>query len=122
MTDTRYPNETAEYRKARAALLEEESALVAKVKDAAPLRRNLPLGGRLKEDDVCVGANETNVGQDVRFSDLFGDKQTLLLFSYMFGPNWDKPCLSCTSLIDGFDLAVVAVSEHARRRSCRTVR
>ena len=35
----------------------------------------------------------------MKFSELFGDKDTLLLYSFMFGPNWDKPCPSCTSLV-----------------------
>jgi predicted dithiol-disulfide oxidoreductase (DUF899 family) len=28
----------------------------------------------------------------------------------MFGPNWDKPCLACTSLVDGFDRAWYSVN------------
>jgi predicted dithiol-disulfide oxidoreductase (DUF899 family) len=31
----------------------------------------------------------------------------------MFGPNWDKPCPSCTSLVDGFDRAWISVSQSA---------
>lgn len=98
MTEPRDPNETPEYRKARNALLEEEKALVTKVKVVAEMRRRLPLGGKLKEDYVFIGANEHNLGKEIRFSELFGDKKTLLLYSYMFGPNWDHPCPSCTSL------------------------
>ena len=39
----------------------------------------------------------------MKFSELFGGKNTLMLYSWMFGPSWDKPCPSCTSLMDGFD-------------------
>ena len=113
MAETRYPNETAEYRKAREALLEEEQALMDKVKQVAAQRRRLPLGGTLKEDYLFLGANDDTLGTEIRFSDLFGDKQTLLLYSYMFGPNWDHPCPACTSLIDGFDRASVSVTQHA---------
>ncbi len=49
----------------------------------------------------------------MKFSELFGDKDTLLLYSFMFGPNWDKPCPSCTSLVDGFDRAWYSVSQNA---------
>lgn len=113
MTELRYPNETPEYRKARNALLEEEEALIAKVKAVAEMRRRLPLGGKLKEDYVFIGANDDNLGEEIRFSELFGDKETLLIYSYMFGPNWDNPCPSCTSLIDGFDRASISVTHTA---------
>ena len=99
----RYPNESLEYRKAREALLKEEQELVAKVKSVAERRRALPLGGQLKEDYSFQWAGGGKVGQRVKFSELFGDKTTLLLYSWMFGPSWDKPCPSCTSLMDGFD-------------------
>ena len=38
MTELCYPNESEEYRKARAALLEEEKSLVEKVKAVAAVR------------------------------------------------------------------------------------
>src|SRR5262245_23960858 len=108
MSELRLPNETPEYRAARNALLAEEEALVAKVKAVAALRRKLPLGGRLKEDYVFVAANEDDLSTEIRFSELFGSKRSLILYSFMFGPNWDHPCPSCTSLIDGFDRAALS--------------
>jgi predicted dithiol-disulfide oxidoreductase (DUF899 family) len=113
MTELRYPNESKEYRTARESLLEEEQELVAKVKAVAESRRNLPLGGQLKEDYVLQWANDGKVGRSVKFSELFGDKNTLLLYSFMFGPGWDHPCPSCTSLIDGFDRAWYQVTRNA---------
>ncbi len=110
MSATKYPNESAEYRAARDALLKEEEALIARVKAVAAQRRQLPAGGRIREDYVFVGANQDNLGQDIHLSELFGDKDTLLLYSYMFGPEWDKPCLSCTSLVDGFDRSALSVT------------
>ena len=81
MSELRYPNETEEYRNARDALLEEEKSLVEKMKAVAAKRRELPHGGQLKEDYIFTGANIENLGQDVRFSELFGDKDTLLIYS-----------------------------------------
>jgi predicted dithiol-disulfide oxidoreductase (DUF899 family) len=49
----------------------------------------------------------------VKSSELFGDKNTLLLYSFMYGPNWDNPCLFCTSLVDGFDRTWYQVSRDA---------
>ena len=113
MSQLRYPNENQAYRDARNSLLKEEQELVARVKALAAARRALPPGGELKEDYVFQWAVDGRVGQPVRFSELFGDKCTLLLYSFMFGPNWDNPCTSCTSLMDGFDRTWYQVSRDA---------
>jgi predicted dithiol-disulfide oxidoreductase (DUF899 family) len=113
MSEPRYPNESSEYRTAREALLKEEKELVDKVKAVAARRRTLPRGGRLKEDYVFQWASESKLGQNVKFSELFGPHDTLLLYSFMFGPNWDKPCPSCTSLMDGFDRTWYSVNRNA---------
>jgi predicted dithiol-disulfide oxidoreductase (DUF899 family) len=113
MSELRYPNESSAYRAARDALLKDEQELVEKVKSVAAKRRSLPLGGRLKEDYVFQWANDGKVGKAVRFSELFGDKQSLLLYSFMYGPSWDNPCPSCTSLVDGFDRAWYSVDRDA---------
>ena len=103
MGEQRYPNESSAYRAARDALLKDEQELVEKVKAVAAKRRTLPLGGELKEDYVFQWANDGKVGKKIKFSELFASNNTLLLYSFMFGPNWDNPCPSCTSLVDGFD-------------------
>src|SRR5260221_7782024 len=113
MSELRYPNESKKYRAARDALLKDEKALVAKVKAVAAKRCKLPPGGQLKEDYVFKWANDGKVGKSVKFAELFGDKKTLLLYSFMFGPKWDKPCPSCTSLVDGFDRSSYQVTRHA---------
>src|SRR5438552_17830110 len=113
MSEPRYPNESREYRDARESLLKDEQELVDKVKSVAAKRRKLPLGGELKEDYVFQWANDGKVGKRVKFSELFGDKNTLLLYSFMYGPNWDNPCPSCTSLMDGFDRSAYQVTRDA---------
>ncbi len=113
MSELRYPNEDRAYREARDALLKDEQALVELTKAVAAERRKLPPGGELKQDYVFEWASDGKVGESMRFSDLFGDKDTLLIYSWMFGPNWDKPCLSCTSLIDGFDRSWYQVTRDA---------
>src|SRR3954462_12980789 len=74
MSELRYPNESKEYRAARAALLKDEQELVDKVKSVAEKRRKLPLGGELKEDYEFQWANDGKVGKSVKFSELFADK------------------------------------------------
>jgi predicted dithiol-disulfide oxidoreductase (DUF899 family) len=113
MSEPKYPNESREYREARDALLEAEKELVEKVKAVAQKRRTLPAGGQLKEDYVFQWANDGKVGENVKISELFGDKNTLLLYSFMYGPGWDNPCPSCTSLVDGFDRSAYQVSQNA---------
>lgn len=113
MSDLRYPNESTEYRAARDALLREEQELIDKMKAVAERRRQLPDGGQLKEDYTFEWATAGKLSQTVKFSELFADRTTLLLYSFMFGPSWDKPCPSCTSLMDGFDRAWYSVAQDA---------
>jgi predicted dithiol-disulfide oxidoreductase (DUF899 family) len=113
MSESKYPNESQEYREARESLLEEERELVEKVKSVAEKRRMLPPGGQLKEEYVLQWANDGIIGESVNFSELFGEKNTLLLYSFMYGPGWDNPCPSCTSLVDGFDRSAYQVSQNA---------
>ena len=113
MAEPRYPNESEEYRAARDALLKDEQELIEKTKALAAKRRTLPPGGKLKEDYVFQWADDGKIGQRVKFSELFGGKDTLIIYSWMFGPNWDKPCMSCTSLMDGFDRAWYSVDRNA---------
>ena len=113
MSELQYPNESREYRAARDSLLKDEQELVDKIKAVAAKRRELPLGGQLKEDYVFQWATDGKVGKRVKFSELFGTKNTLLLYSWMYGPHWDHPCPSCTSLMDGFDRAWYSVSQDA---------
>jgi len=94
----RYPNESPEYRRARQALLVEEIELRRHLERVAEQRRALPPGGEVLEDYRFQ--SETG---PVSFADLFGDKQTLLVYSYMFGPQRARPCPMCTSLLSAWD-------------------
>src|SRR5215469_10204088 len=89
----RIPNESAEYRTARKALLAEEIELRRHIERVAEQRRALPPGGEVKGDYRFVGEHGSF---DV--AGLFGDKQTLVVYSYMFGPQRERPCPMCTSL------------------------
>jgi predicted dithiol-disulfide oxidoreductase (DUF899 family) len=111
MTGYRFPNESDDYRARRDELLEMENDLRAQVEAVAQKRRELPLGGRLKEAYrfECVGQNG-NVRQ-VAFEELFGKHRSLLLYTMMFGPDWDAPCPSCTSLVDGFNSNYYPISQ-----------
>ncbi len=94
-----FPNEDATYRTARNALLEQEMELRRKVEQVAAMRRALPPGGVIKEDYRFFGENGP-----VKLSELFqGGKDTLALYSFMFGPERESPCPGCTHFLDGLD-------------------
>ena len=80
MSELQYPNESLDYRKARDELLKDEQELIDKVEAVAAKRRRLPLGGELKQDYVFQWASNGRLGQSVKFSELFGDKQTLAIY------------------------------------------
>ncbi len=45
------------------------------------------------------------VGEEgpVRFADLFGPHDTLVVYKYMYGPERKRPCPMCTSLMSAWD-------------------
>lgn len=95
---TRFPNESTEYRKARNALLTEEIELRRHLERVAEMRRQLPPGGAVTKDYRFDGENGP-----AGFADLFGDKQTLVVYSYMYGPQRQRPCPMCTSQMSAWD-------------------
>jgi predicted dithiol-disulfide oxidoreductase (DUF899 family) len=94
----RFPNESAEYRAARTALLAEEIELRRHLERVAAQRRALPPGGEVIGDYQFQG--ETG---PTDFAGLFGDKDTLAVYSFMFGPQREKPCPMCTALLGPLD-------------------
>ncbi len=95
----RIPNESAEYRAARTALLAEEIELRRHIARVAALRRTLPPGGLVEGDYRFRGEN----GAETDFAGLFADKQTLVAYSYMFGPQRARPCPMCTNLLGAWE-------------------
>src|SRR5271166_4091704 len=121
---TLFPGETPKYRSARNRLLTAERDLRRHVERVAALRRKLPLGGEAPEDYIF----EEGARKKVKFSELFRDDlNTLVVYSFMFGPEMKQACPMCTSFIDGLNstaphfeqranLAVVAKSPISRLR------
>ena len=94
----RFPNESAEYRRARKALLAEE----------IELRRQIE---RVAEQAPRAAARRRSAGRlsvrgregPVRLSDLFGRHDTLVTYNCMYGPKRERPCPMCTSLLSAWD-------------------
>jgi predicted dithiol-disulfide oxidoreductase (DUF899 family) len=101
-----FPNESGEYRRARTKLLAEEIELRRHIERVAEQRRSLPPGGEVPRGYSFDGEN----GRET-FADLFRDKQTLIIYSMMFGPQRERPCPVCTSLLSAWDGTAKNVSQ-----------
>ena len=104
----KFPGEPEAYRRKRDQLLESEINLRKQIEEVAALRRQLPQDGKIKEDYVFAeGApdlSDRGTVSRTRFSELFAaGKNTLVIYSFMFASDWEKPCPSCTSILDGLN-------------------
>ncbi|HEX7885152.1 MAG TPA: DUF899 family protein [Phenylobacterium sp.] len=122
------PNESAEYRAARNALLAEEIELRRHIERVAAQRRALPPGGEVTADYRFMGENGP-----ATLADMFGDKDTLVAYSWMFGPQRERPCPMCANLLNSWDgvapdirqrvaLAIVGRSPIARQLAFKVER
>ena len=128
-----FPNETKQYRAARAKLLEAELALRKHVEQVAAMRRKLPAGGEVPQDYTFQSTRGP-----VKLSQLFERGNTLVAYSFMFGPQMKQACPMCTAFLDALDgnaqhvvqrtnLVVIAKSpierivEYARGRGWRNL-
>jgi predicted dithiol-disulfide oxidoreductase (DUF899 family) len=94
-----FPGESAEYRAARNALLTEEMELRRQIECVAAQRRALPAGGTIPEDYQFDGDDGK-----VKLSALFAPgKDTLAIYSFMYGPERERPCPGCTHFLDGLN-------------------
>jgi predicted dithiol-disulfide oxidoreductase (DUF899 family) len=93
-----FPNETSQYREARNTLLAEEIELRRHIERVAALRRALPPGGGIAEDYTFEGRDGA-----VRLSQLFGDKDTLVVYSMMLGPQRERACPMCTAMLTSWE-------------------
>lgn len=101
-----YPNESAEYRAARNALLAEEIELRRHVERVAAQRRALPPGGQIEKDFEFISE-----AGPTRLSGLFDGKKTLMVYSMMYGRQRKGPCPSCTSFLSAWNGAAFNLRE-----------
>ena len=78
--------------------------LLAKEKGLSRIRDEL---SRERRELPWVPVEEEYVFQtaegDRTLSELFGPRSQLLVYHFMFGPDWDEGCPSCSFWMDGFD-------------------
>lgn len=91
----RFANESAAYAKAREALLAEELEVRRHLGRLARQNRELPQGPEMPETWKFVGMN----GGEVGLAEMFGPRDTLVLYHWMYGPERNRPCPMCTNLL-----------------------
>ena len=101
MTGTRQ-----DWLKARVELLEAEKELTHRSDELAQRRQQLPWVriDKAYRFDTDAGA--------VALADLFRGRSQLLVYHFMFGPDYDAGCPSCSSIADGFNGIAVHLENH----------
>ncbi len=95
-----------EWLTARLDLLEAEKALTRQSDELARRRRALPW--------VAIGKDyrfDTDQGR-ASLADLFQGRSQLLVYHFMFGPDYQGGCPSCSSIADGFDGFAIHLANH----------
>jgi predicted dithiol-disulfide oxidoreductase (DUF899 family) len=95
-----------EWLAARLELLEAEKALTRRSDELARRRQELPWVRIDKEYRF-----ETDEG-GASLADLFRGRSQLLIYHFMFGPDYTAGCPSCSAIADGFDGFVVHLANH----------
>jgi predicted dithiol-disulfide oxidoreductase (DUF899 family) len=95
-----------EWLAARLELLEAEKELTRRSDELARQRQQLPWV-RIEKDYRF----ETDEGE-ASFADLFGGRSQMLMYHFMFGPEYTAGCPACSAIADGFNGSVVHLENH----------
>jgi predicted dithiol-disulfide oxidoreductase (DUF899 family) len=95
-----------EWLAARTALLEDEKELTRRSDELAQRRQQLPWVRVEKEYKF-----ETDEGT-ATLADLFRGNSQLLVYHFMFGPDYKAGCPSCSAIADGFNGIAVHLANH----------
>jgi predicted dithiol-disulfide oxidoreductase (DUF899 family) len=95
-----------EWLTARLQLLEAEKELTRRSDELARRRQELPWVRVDKEYRF-----DTEQGR-ASLADLFGGRSQLLVYHFMFGPDYTGGCPSCSAIADGFDGSAVHLANH----------
>ena len=95
-----------EWLDARLALLDEEKELTRRSDEVAKQRQELPWVPIEKEYRF-----ETDEGA-AALPDLFRGRSQLLIYHFMFGPDYKAGCPSCSAIADGFNGIAVHLANH----------
>jgi predicted dithiol-disulfide oxidoreductase (DUF899 family) len=102
-----FPNASDAYREARRALLAEEIEFRRHMTRVVEQRKALPPGPVIEKDYRFLDEN----GEEVGLLDLFGDKDALVTYFWMFGPQRERPCPMCTNWLGSVDGNAVDIKQ-----------
>jgi predicted dithiol-disulfide oxidoreductase (DUF899 family) len=91
---------------ARLKLLKEEKALTRRGDELARKRQELPWVPVEKKYEFATEEGKASL------PDLFRGRSQLLVYHFMFGPDYEAGCPSCTMIADGFDRFAVHLAHH----------
>src|SRR4030081_1667906 len=91
---------------ARLGLLKEEKELTRRSDELARRRQELPW---VRVDKAYRFETDKGSGS---LKDLFRGRSQLLVYHFMFGPDYAAGCPSCSAIADGFDGFVVHLANH----------
>jgi predicted dithiol-disulfide oxidoreductase (DUF899 family) len=111
MTDHAIATED-EWLTARRELLAEEKEFT-RARDALAKKRRAMPWWKIEKDYRFDGPE----GPNRALGDLFGGKRQLIVWHFMFAPDWEKPCKSCSFWADGYN----GVTMHLAARDTRLV-
>ena len=95
-----------EWLAARLELLKDEKELTRRSDELARRRQELPWVRIDKEYRF-----ETDQGS-ASLADLFRGRSQLIVYHFMFGPDYTAGCPSCSAIADGFDRSVIHLANH----------
>src|ERR1700720_4368556 len=95
-----------EWLAARLELLDAEKALTRRSDELARQRQELPWVRIDQEYRLDTDAGPASL------TDLFAGRSQLLIYHFMFGPDYTAGCPSCSAIADGFDGSVAHLASH----------
>jgi len=95
-----------EWLKARIELLEQEKQLTRRSDELARRRQDLPWVRVDKQYRFDTDQGNTSL------ADLFRGRSQLIVYHFMFGPDYKSGCPTCSSIADGFNGVAVHLANH----------
>ncbi len=94
-----------EWIEARKAFLTKEKEFTRLRDEISKERQNLPWE-KVDKDYVFQSPNG-----DIALGDLFDDRSQLIVYHFMYGPDWEAGCKSCSFIADHFNPAIVHLNQ-----------
>ena len=95
-----------EWLAARLKRLEAEKAHTRRGDELTEMRKALPWVR------IDKGYTFDTEGGEASLADLFRGRSQLLVYHFMFDPDWDQGCPSCSAIADGFDETHLHLQNH----------